>query len=90
MEWRVSEILDEQAVPEAEFNAEWESGALTTFAEGVDVPAVAVKVGRTYRARVRHCDDTERWSHWSAPVEFVVAAPMISGHLEGLVISEIM
>lgn len=90
MEWRVAEIADEAGVPEMEFNAEWESGALTTFAGQAEVPAVAVKVGRTYRARVRHCDATGHWSHWSAPVEFKVSAPMIAGHLEGLVISEIM
>ncbi|MGK0185343.1 MAG: hypothetical protein ACI9R3_001119 [Verrucomicrobiales bacterium] len=90
MEWRVAEIADEAGTVEMEFRAEWESGELTEFVDQVNVPAAAVKVGRTYRARVRHCDATERWSHWSAPVEFVVSAPMIAGHLEGLVLSEIM
>ncbi|MEZ5324450.1 MAG: lamin tail domain-containing protein [Verrucomicrobiales bacterium] len=90
MEWRVAEIADEADVAEMEFKAEWESGELTEFMPQTEVPAVAVKVGRTYRARVRHCDDTGRWSHWSAPVEFKVGAPSIGGLLEGLVISEIM
>ena len=89
MEWRVAEILDELGVPEMEFNAEWESGELDQFVEQATIPAVAVKVNRTYRARVRHCDDTGRWSHWSAPVEFKVSAPSIGGLQEGLVISEI-
>jgi hypothetical protein len=90
MEYRVGEISDEAGVPEMEFKAEWESGELAAFVEKADVPTVAVKVGRTYRARVRHCDADGRWSHWSEPVEFKVTAPSIGGHLEGLVISEIM
>jgi hypothetical protein len=39
------------------------------------VPSSALKIGRTYRARVRMKDTTGRWSHWSAPVEFVAGEP---------------
>lgn len=38
----------------------------------MEIPASAVSVGKTYRARVRHRDSTGRFSNWSAPVQFVV------------------
>jgi hypothetical protein len=49
----------------------WESGELTDPAGPITIPASAVITGHTYRARVRMKDTTGRWSHWSAPVEFV-------------------
>lgn len=41
----------------------------------VKVPASAVHPGRTYRARVRHKDNTGRWSAWSPPVQFLAGEP---------------
>ena len=73
-----------------EWNADWESGLMDTFAAQQAIPSNIVKPGLTYRARVRHMDNTERWSHWSAPVEFVATGPDLTPWLEGLVISEIM
>ncbi len=75
--------------PSFEWASTWESGELTTFAPTVDVPPVT-KVGRTYRARVRHQDDTGRWSNWSEPVEFLAGQPTIQPYLDSLVISKIM
>src|SRR4030095_8802160 len=55
------------------------------------IPPALVKVGRTYRVRVRMKDDTGRWSHWSLPVEFVAGQPDSSAALlEHLRISELM
>ena len=52
-------------------------------------PSTAIRTGKTYRARVRHKDNTNRWSHWSNPVEFSVSAPDLSEFSE-IKISEIM
>ncbi|YCM42093.1 lamin tail domain-containing protein [Verrucomicrobiaceae bacterium 227] len=75
--------------PAFEWTAIWESGELDVFEANIDVSAVT-KVGRTYRARVRHEDNTGRWSSWSAPVEFVAGTPTIQPFLDSLVISKIM
>ena len=75
--------------PSFEWATTWESGELTTFNAEIAVPSVA-RVGRTYRARVRHEDTTGRWSNWSEPVEFMVGNPSIQSFLDGIVISKIM
>lgn len=75
--------------PVFEWTSVWESGELTSFSERVEVPTVA-RVGETYRARVRHQDNTGRWSNWSDPIEFVVGEPSIQPFLDSLVISQIM
>ena len=56
----------------------------------VQVPATAVKVGRTYRVRCRMKDNTDRWSHWSDPVQFVTGEPVSAGIVENLRITEVM
>lgn len=73
-----------------EWSASWETGPLSAFTPEIRPPASAVRSGLTYRARVRHMDDTGRWSHWSEPLEFQVSNPVASSHQENLVISEIM
>ena len=68
----------------------WTSDPITTFATRVDIPPARLAAGHTYRARVRHRDAAGRWSHWSAPVEFIAGDPVV-GHLAvNLVVSEIM
>lgn len=97
MEWRVAEITDPTA-PEfdsterfkLEWEADWESGELSPFNSSAAIPTVAVRSGRTYRARVRHKDSSGRWSHWSDPAEFTTTLPDISDYRDGLVISEFM
>jgi hypothetical protein len=81
MEWRIAEIsssdtpgFDPSAPWKYEVDANWESGELTTFDSDIAVPGNVVEEGHTYRARVRMQDSTGRWSHWSAPVEFVATA----------------
>jgi hypothetical protein len=54
-----------------EIDAVWESAEITSFNNTVTIPASSVESGATYRVRCRMKDKTGRWSHWSAPVEFV-------------------
>ena len=55
------------------------------------VPAVATVPGHSYRARVRHKDNTGRWSNWSAPLAFTPASvDIVSVLQQSLVVSEIM
>jgi hypothetical protein len=97
MEWRVAELTDPAALGydpterfKLEIEADWESGELATFNSALALPTVTMRSGHTYRARVRHRDNTGRWSHWSAPHEFTTTLPDISGYLDGLVVSEVM
>lgn len=73
-----------------EYEHRWKSPLLTSFAPGIAIPSIAVRENRPYRVRVRHQDATGRWSHWSAPVQFVTSAPGIQPLLDHLAISEIM
>jgi hypothetical protein len=78
------------SLPKFEWVADWESGELTSFSNQVSVPTLATRAGSHYRARVRYRDNTNRWSAWSAPVEFVASVPDLSVYLDHLIISELM
>ena len=73
-----------------EWDAVWESGEQGTFTESQEIPSAPIRAGRTYRARVRHQDDTGRWSHWSDALQFVSSEPETTPFEESLVISEFM
>lgn len=97
MEWRVAEITNPTAPgydpadpPAVEWTASWLSGAITSFSEEISPPSSAVRIGHTYRARVRHQDDTGRWSHWSEPVTFTATAPDLTAFKNDLVISQFL
>ncbi|MEZ5330110.1 MAG: CotH kinase family protein [Verrucomicrobiales bacterium] len=97
IEWRIGEITDPSA---EDFDATqpwvyeitpvWESGTLTDFASSLTLPASAVNVGGTYRARVRHLGASGQYSHWSDPVEFTAAVPDTSAYVGKLLVSEVM
>ncbi len=97
IEWRLGEISDplapnyttSSAQPQ-EITAVWESGELTSFTSEIVIPPSVIATGSTYRARVRHKDNSGRWSHWSAPVKFSVSSPDLASYRNGLVVSEIM
>jgi len=81
MKWRLGEIdlqknfTKKPAEPgHYEITSVWESPESAEFKEQITVPANAVRPGHAYRARVRIKDNTGRWSHWSAPVQFVASA----------------
>jgi hypothetical protein len=97
IEWRIAEVTDPDAPaydpaapPKLEWEAEYQAGPFPTFAADHAVPTAAVRPDRSYRARVRHQDNSGRWSHWSAPVAFTAAAPDIAAYLDHLVVSEVM
>ena len=73
-----------------EIDAVWESQEITDLISNIQIPASAVKVGRTYRLRCRMKDNTGRWSHWSEPVQFISGEPLSAGVLENLRITELM
>lgn len=97
MEWRLAEVYNPTVAgyvadgPDIyEIENPTESGELVGFESGYRFPPLAARVGHTYRARVRHKDASGRWSHWSAPLEFVAGIPDVSFYRASLVISEIM
>lgn len=98
IQWRVGEIYNPGVSNyvagtawKYEITPVWESGELSWngSATSVQVPVTHLKVGRTYRARVRHKDDTGRWSRWSDPHEFLTTAPDITVYRNALVVSEL-
>ena len=97
MEWRLAEVHNpavadyDSARPNIyEIEGGFDSGELTSFDGDYQFSPLAVRVGRTYRARVRMKDTAGRWSHWSQPVEFQATSPNISDHLRDLRLSEFM
>jgi hypothetical protein len=74
-QWRLAEISRHSAY---ELEALWSTTTESADATFLVFPASAAIPGRTYRARVRQQDDTGRWSHWSAPVTFLVGAEQSS------------
>ncbi len=98
MEWRLGEIADPDAPafdPDArrpyEIEKQWESGEISPFTPEISIPIDAVRVGNSYRVRVRMRDTTGRWSSWSAPAQFAVGPTDSSSALvERLQITELM
>ncbi|MBE3123602.1 MAG: lamin tail domain-containing protein, partial [Planctomycetes bacterium] len=96
MEWRIAEVTDtanpnyDPSDPRKyEIESDWESGELPTYGATATIPGSAVKTGHSYRVRVRMKDATGRWSHWSAPVQFIAGAPAANPQ-DALRVTEIM
>jgi hypothetical protein len=97
MQWRVAEITptntpaSDPAQIKMEWDPVWDSGEMTTFTNLMKIPAVSVLPNHVYRTRVRHKDNTGRWSNWSQAIEFTPSmVDLISDLQKHLVISEIM
>ncbi|MEX2139181.1 MAG: lamin tail domain-containing protein [Pirellulales bacterium] len=85
LEWRIAEVSDptnpnfDSAEPRSyEMTPTWQSGRLTTFSSSATVPGDSLRIGETYRVRVRYQDAAGRWSHWSQPVQFVAGTPLVA------------
>lgn len=99
MKWRLGEITPSAGRPAFdqdnprvyEIEPLWESAETSLTPGSVQIPSGIVKVGHTYRARVRHKDTAGRWSNWSAPAEFVAGEPDNAAALvENLRLTELM
>lgn len=98
MQWRLAEVrnpnqppADPRVIPPLEWDAIWTSGTLTYWTNRITIPGVYVQAGKMYRARVRHQDNSGRWSKWSDPIEFIATAADVTAQLRaGLRITEIM
>ncbi|HWQ90076.1 MAG TPA: lamin tail domain-containing protein, partial [Clostridia bacterium] len=98
IQWRLAEVwdtnqplADPRVIPPMEWDAVWDSGVLTTWTNRVTIPGLYTQPNKLYRARVRHLDNSGRWSRWSPPVEFRVAPVDLTAELRaGLRFSEIM
>jgi len=73
-----------------EIDAVWETEEMTDFVSDITIPATEVKAGHTYRVRCRFKDTSGRWSHWSAPRQFVTGEPIAAYTLNNLRITEVM
>jgi len=73
-----------------EIDAVWASGEIGRYNSTITIPATAVRPGRTYRVRCRTKDNSNRWSHWSDPVQFTAGEPISAGILADLRVTELM
>lgn len=97
LEWRIGEwsdpnnpTYDDKCEPIYEIETVWESGEIFPFSNSFTFPPEAqLKVGRTYKVRVRYKDNSGRWSHWSNPYQFVSQAAQDQDAFD-IVINEIM
>ncbi|MFP6877151.1 MAG: CotH kinase family protein [Roseibacillus sp.] len=96
MEWRVGEIRN-PSTPNYlagdrylyELETFYQTDRLTSFQSPFTFPTVEVRPDRTYRARVRHLDNTGRASHWSEPVEFTATSPDLTPWTDNLMVTEL-
>lgn len=96
--WRIGEITrpghpgyDPTRPLPYELNAVVESGNLAPGASNWSPAPGVLRVGRLYRARVRHVDSEGRASNWSAPVEFTAGEPLgAAGISASLQVTELM
>jgi hypothetical protein len=56
-----------------EIHALWTSGELPSPTYTCHLPGSELRLGHTYRVRVRYKDRTGRWSRWSECVQFTPA-----------------
>ncbi len=71
LQWRIAQIATPATGPWSyEIQPLWQSAELPTQATDLRLPATLCQPGHTYRVRARTKDQTNRWSHWSAPLQF--------------------
>lgn len=99
VQWRIGEIsapglpfYDPAEPRKYEVEELWRSAEIAVTSPNpiaqVRVPATFVRAGHVYRARVRHKDNTGRWSYWSEPVQFIVGVPDVTAFANVLRITE--
>ena len=95
MEWRIGEWSDPQnpeyntkCRPRYEITPVWNSGEISSYSQTYSVDGANLKTGRTYKVRVRHKDNTGRWSHWSEAIK-IIPGPAQNPANYNIVINEI-
>jgi len=73
-----------------EITPTWESQDLSVFQAFINIPSGRLNMGSTYRVRCKMRDLTERWSHWSDPIQFTTAYPLARDGAGDMRITEIM
>ncbi|MCF7973185.1 MAG: lamin tail domain-containing protein [Phycisphaerae bacterium] len=73
-----------------EIDPVWQTDDITSFVGRIQIPSSEVTPHATYRVRCRMKDDTGRWSHWSAPEQFMVTDSVATSMHSQLRITEIM
>jgi len=80
MQWRLAEVsprleaktlVSPRTSQHYEITPLWQGPELQTPSQHFSLPQLTLASGATYRVRARVKDQTGRWSHWSAPFEFV-------------------
>jgi hypothetical protein len=72
VQWRLASVGSNRSGPwNYELQPEWQSPELPAQVAEAHIPGSSCRRGTTYRVRARYKDDTGRWSHWSAPVEWM-------------------
>jgi hypothetical protein len=77
--WRLAEVASKQTPRSSaqptqaprEITSLWESAELTDPLTPLAIPGGIAQPNHSYRVRARMKDVTGRWSHWSAPIEFL-------------------
>ena len=80
IKWRIAEVTDDSNpiyLPGDrgiyEINPVWESDEITNDSNTtITIPASVVEPDHTYRVRCRMKDDSQRYSHWSDYIEFIL------------------
>lgn len=75
MQWRLADMSEATA---NEINAVWQSGELISFSNTINLPYGAAIPNHKYRLRVRFKNQLGYYGHWSPPLEFVAAAPVVN------------
>jgi len=84
MQWRIAAFSDvsspdyDPATRKFEIHALWQSEEIAPYQATMTIPSTGLQAGRLYRVRVRMKDTTGRWSHWSAPVQFLAGAERLA------------
>ncbi len=94
IKWRIAEIEPATTTPNGrelkyEINAQWEYES-DTFSNNITVDSANLTIGSTYRVRCKMKDAAGRWSHWSAPVEFILGEPTGNDISRYLRVTELM
>ena len=97
MQYRIAEIsapgipLFDPARPRVyELVDVWRSAEIPSLVGETRIPGGGLAVGHTYRVRVRHKDQTGRWSRWSNEAQFVLGAASVEPYQASLVVSKLM